>query len=356
MTEDTPINISMKLLIFAHRGEAQTFIHHLEMKPYPMNFNGVYKSEDYILCITGEGHFKALKKTSALLGHFQEITQILNLGIAGSLNGQIEIGSVVKVRTVYGFNSKPLFHSYTSQDGTVDCISSSERVLSDQSAQVLSHFANIVDRELWGMANACEMFSLPFHSLKYISDKAGSSTDCYSLKDKAMYFSEQLWKAFLAFEFPLANEEETKELITLDEIISSDYFHVTNSQSKMLESLIYKIKKRLQIQTKDLIQDFKDQDLNLEKLKPKQRTNQFINFLKNKLNPLRAKVIIKLESQFSLLRSMGAIVHYDPQLDKKEYSILMKINSQENINKLSKTLTELSFKEFNSTLDGDFDV
>jgi hypothetical protein len=52
----------MKLLTFAHRGEAQAFLAAYTFKPVDFFFDGLLKSDNYYLLITGEGPHAASEK------------------------------------------------------------------------------------------------------------------------------------------------------------------------------------------------------------------------------------------------------------------------------------------------------
>src|SRR5690606_25166137 len=119
-------------------------------------------------------------------------TQVINLGIAGSLDPQAEVMQIYPVRTVYAFNEKPLFQSFEIEKSGLDLISSFERVLDDEKTKTLSHFAPLVDRELWGLCYALKGQKIKINSYKLISDLAGSATNCFDIKEMAEVYALKL--------------------------------------------------------------------------------------------------------------------------------------------------------------------
>ena len=165
---------SKTLLSFAHRGEAQTFLKNGKYSAVEFAFDGVYESEQTFLVITGEGIQNATEKVTAVCAAFRaQISQVVNIGIAASLQDHIRLNEIYSVRTAYAEHyGKVAFKTFTSDDTTsqIDCLTAAERVLQKSYSDTLSAFAPIVDRELWGCASACALFKLPFRSYKLISD------------------------------------------------------------------------------------------------------------------------------------------------------------------------------------------
>ena len=105
----------MILFIFAHKGEASTFLKELSLSPIPLIFDGLFGDKDkYLLLITGEGLQSASEKTSAVLSLFSNsITHIINYGICGSLRSEIKKESLITIRSAYGYSGdKPFFKSF----------------------------------------------------------------------------------------------------------------------------------------------------------------------------------------------------------------------------------------------------
>lgn len=190
------------LLTFAHRGEAETFLKQGRFQPLPFLFKGFYESERELLLLTGEGIQSAIERLTAVCAAFrQNIIEVINLGIAGSLDDGIEVGEIYAIRKVFreGVESNP-FPAFSSSDDTANtnCITAEKRVLESDYAARLAPFAPVVDRELWAVASVCSRFSLPFRSYKLISDRAGENVVTLDIKRRAAEFSARLYEYYCA--------------------------------------------------------------------------------------------------------------------------------------------------------------
>lgn len=155
----------MKLLTFAHYLEAQNIIHDLSFKEIAKD---LFKSEEMLLLITGEGPFEASTKTALTLGQYP-INEVINLGIAGSLDSNLQKEDVVEVRCFYlSHENKPFFKSFPTGKSGFDCVTSFERILSPEKAVPLKGVARIVDREGWGIAMACKTKGVSLRAIKVI--------------------------------------------------------------------------------------------------------------------------------------------------------------------------------------------
>ncbi len=118
------------------------------------------------------------------------------MGIAGSLKPETQLNQIYGVRSVYHqMNGIPGYPSFNCKEtlSKLDCVSALQPVLSNEYAQQLSPFADMVDRELWAIGSVCHLFSLPFKSYKLISDTAGEQTNVDELKANASKFSKHLF-------------------------------------------------------------------------------------------------------------------------------------------------------------------
>ena len=193
----------VKILIFAHRGEAQAFFNQWDLNPVSFYFSGLFKNKDFFVLITGEGPKEASEKTVAVLSSFRdEIGSVVNIGIAGSLSPKLKVGDMAWVRSSYAQNAERCeFKSYTTKHHTsIDCITSYSRITTVEEKKTLSHFADLVDRELWSIASAAHLFKLDFLSLKLVSDDSDSSDFCQLVSDEAPALSKKLFDEFIKFE------------------------------------------------------------------------------------------------------------------------------------------------------------
>jgi len=187
----------MILLTFAHMGEAQHFIRRKHTQPVDFFFDGVYRTDDEMLVITREGLQATTERVSAVCTYFRSrISQVINFGIAGSLDEQLELNQIYGIRYVFlEINGECFERKFKTANSRAkkDCVTASKRVLNDHCAEKLSGFAHIVDRELWAIASVCKLFRIPFQAYKLISDRAGNSTSTAEVKEKSELFSKHLF-------------------------------------------------------------------------------------------------------------------------------------------------------------------
>jgi nucleoside phosphorylase len=187
----------MLLLTIAHHGEAQEFIKRKYKQTVDFHFNGLYRSEDGMLLVSGEGlQMTSLRLTAVYTYFSHQIDYVINMGIAGSLSSELQLNQIYGIRTVHhemkGNDGFPSFNCKETLS-KMDCVSAHQSVLTDQHARDLSPLADIVDRELWAVGSVCQLFSLPFKSYKLISDKAGGQTNGKEIISKAPKFSKHLF-------------------------------------------------------------------------------------------------------------------------------------------------------------------
>lgn len=340
----------MRLIHFAHRKEAQELLKRKDFKSLEIDGLDLYQSSSELLLISGEGIFETLKKVSFVSARF-DLKEVINLGIAGSLNKDIEISQIYPVRTVYAYDSKPIFQSFEISDQGLDLISSFERVLNDESANTLSHFASLVDRELWGLCYALKGQKLIIHSYKLISDIAGNSTNCFDIKQMGQEYSLKLADFYEGLF--LNKSQKEKEAFDLGEF---EKFYMTHQQRTQLESLVLKLSLKLDMSVDEIFKTIEASRVLEDIKRPKEATGLIIQILNNKLNPFRAKTLAHLHEHTKKFKELGAQIHFDPNLEKKFFTLSMQINSQTNIDKLQEALKKLNFLDIERTLTGEIDV
>jgi nucleoside phosphorylase len=192
------------LLTFAHYGEAGAFIREKGFQPLDFCDNGLYESSNTLLLLTGEGISSTMERLSAVCREFKHhISEVINLGIAGSLSKELNIGEIYSIRSVIREpHSGKRFETYLSAEtrATADCITAGKRVLDDDYARRLAGFAQLADRELWAVAAVCAQFQLPFRSYKLISDMAGKNTHPGEIKRRAREYSIELYQFYSALQ------------------------------------------------------------------------------------------------------------------------------------------------------------
>lgn len=348
----------MKLLTFAHRGEAQAFLKAFHFSPVDFFFDGLLRSDDFFLLITGEGPHVASEKTVSVLSHFhKEITQVFNLGVAGSLNPNQKLHDLVWVRTSYAHHAdKCEFKSYSSANSKAknDCITAYSRVLNKEDKHKLSLFASIVDRELWAVASAAHLFKKNFKALKIISDEM---TDlqidiCQFVKTEAPALSLKLLLEF-------NNEEQQASFPFIPKnpslFLDDESFYFTLSQTRKLESLL------LNLQLKGIsIENLKNHSEILaikamDKL-PKERTRLLLELLNEQLNPISLKIKTSIAKSIAPLVDAKISPSFDPDFEEDWLSLSMKIQSSRDLEKIKNALKIFSYEDFKKVFEGKFDV
>jgi len=187
----------MILLTFAHKDEAAVFIDRKHNLPVDFSFTGLYRGEDQLLLLTGEGVTSTLKKVQSVCAYFgSKLNQVINMGIAGSLRSDLQINQIYGIRKVFYepyLNTSEKTYTTSNDRATLDCITSFQTVQNNDYARQLAMFAQIVDRELWATAHICKSFNLPCSAYKLISDHAGENTDKEGIHQKAKEFSLHLF-------------------------------------------------------------------------------------------------------------------------------------------------------------------
>jgi nucleoside phosphorylase len=338
----------MKLIHLAHRGEAQEFIRNLDIKSVP-DFEGLYLGEDLAVLISGEGLEATMAKASHVCGRYN-ITKILNFGIAGALSSKIIKDEVYKVRTCYAFSDKVQFKSFTTVENkesktTIDCISFNQRVLATKEANQLSHFAHIVDRELWSIGYVAKLNNISFESYKLISDIAGADTDCLDIKDRALSFSEKLYAYFLK----------------LNEVPSPDFSFITPfamsfTHKKRYEKLMAIATQKLQMSEMEILEKIEHKSISNLKFKEKEKVNELLTRLETLIDPINSIAQEYLEKAFIPFTRVGCKVNYDRNLEKECFSIKFDINSQTNLDNLKRAIDLFDIKKINNIWNGKFNV
>jgi len=183
----------MKLLTFAHRGEAQHFLKVDNYQSVEFSFKGLYKNKENYLLITGEGIESTNIKMEVVLEHIgSEILGVINIGIAGALVNNLELETIHCVNLILKEDESKVFYS-SNKRLALSCISALNRVHNIDYRNKLTQKAQIVDRELWTIADVCSRYNIPVSSIKLISDYAGKAIDTKRIIQKAKNYSKNLY-------------------------------------------------------------------------------------------------------------------------------------------------------------------
>jgi nucleoside phosphorylase len=190
----------MLLITIAHKEEGNIFIERKQMLPVEFSFPGLYRGEEQLLLLTGEGVTSTLKKVHTVCEYFGgKIDRVINMGIAGSLRSDLQINQIYGIRKVFYepyLQNPEKTYSTSNERAVFDCITSFQAVKSNDYARQLAMFAQIVDRELWATAHICKSLNLPCTAYKLISDQAGDQTNQETIRQKAPEYSLHLFDFF----------------------------------------------------------------------------------------------------------------------------------------------------------------
>ncbi len=332
-----------KLLIFAHRGEARAFLtkFHFESMSF---LEGLYKCPDHFLLITGEGPWNAGPKLALALGRLgDEISEVINLGLAGALRETMEVGQVYKIRTVFlEQNEVAQFSSYTLHEKGIDLITCHSRVLEPILADKLDNFAPLVDRELWSLATVCSKSGHKLEAYKLVSDKVGDSEICQRVKERSDEFSRELLEHYLNLEQAEADKVQEKEW---------DGFYFTtslkNQREKLLHSLIIKFGS-----LKVVLEKLDLSKIRAEEVTPKKKAALLIEQMKSLLNPIQRKLQSSLLDLSSDLIGAGAQVKFSSDYERPHFHLSAHIEKQEDLVSLIKAMEEFEYPKLVDIIEG----
>lgn len=380
----------MKLLVFAHIAEAQSFIHHLKLKVWkdddcqdsPQKGSVLFSSGNHFfidqqqenaLLICKEGLFEAMSATSFILGRFPHITHVYNLGVAASCRSDIELGQIYSIRTLYGSGApsekKPFFKSFSTNDQKrwkntpqADLISSFERVFDSSRAQHLSVFAPIVDREAYAIAWSCQLAAVPFSCAKIISDTPLISNEkaqnlCEMVKEQAAEYSEKLYWHYQnnqdhQLSKTLSDTQRSVEGL-VNQLVSRKDLHFTFTSARRLSGQLYK----LYLNQKNRPHNFSDiveqalANISLD-LTPKKRALELIQSLELTISPFRHK----LQKEFKEIVSAHKVIklHFDPSFESAGVHLSAKIQTPQELEQVIKEIKEIQFDKILELQTGNF--
>lgn len=328
----------------AHAGEAQGVIETFTMTKIRSD---LYTHENMVLLLTGEGPFEAATRTALIIPEFN-ITSVINLGIAGSLSVDLKPGDFVPVRTIYLVQDlKPAFKTFQSLEQGMDCLTSFERILDAEKANILKGIGHLVDREAWGVAMASKTAGIPFKSYKIISDVAGTPGACELIKEEAWELSARL-------------AEKLPELLNVESMSEQDIslpgFHFTFSTRHRYKNLLHKLSIKEEKSSEDMIHDLPVEELRSLEITPKERSKRLLEIMEDRIDPFR-KVIAKTtrELQENFQRE-GFRLQIDPVLENPKVTISLEAGSDEELQSKLDTLQKLSLKPFSDIMKGEFNV
>jgi len=170
------LNNPRPLLVFAHKGEAQAFLTHFRASPIrlpSLEKIALFEAKEFFLLLSGEGRVGTCQKLGEVLEVLaKDLSKVINLGVAGALGQGPPLGSVYLVDQIFAFQVPALKCSpATGLELSANLFTADQRILSGSEALELAKLAPMVDREAHGLAQAAQLYDLPFISVKVISDQ-----------------------------------------------------------------------------------------------------------------------------------------------------------------------------------------
>lgn len=334
----------MKLIVLAHYGEAQSIIDHYSLSK---KSEELYQNSQMSLLLTGEGPFEATTRISSHLGS-GNYSEVINLGIVGTLNSKLVIGEVYEVRTIYlAIDGRLQYKSFTLSDQGLDLITSFERILRADKAEVLRGFGELVDREGWGVAFSCKEHGVPLRSFKLISDVAGTLGACESVKENAESFSLKLLDKLN--KILNQKEEEKPQSYSLD-----DSFYFTFSLKHKFQNLLEMICLRDELSVEEVMKKIDLNQLKELNISSKNRAKMLVDKLEILLDPFKGKLQEALVNWKK--RYQGLDIMTDPQWENEDIKFIFQVKDQEELKEKVRLLQSVDLTPYQNLLQGKIDV
>ncbi len=335
----------MHLITMAHMGEALGVIEKFKLKRITTE---LFSGENLMLLLTGEGPMEAAIKTALLLPK-HPFTEIINLGIAGTLDENLKVGEIHQVRSLYLIQDlKPSFKTFQASDKGLDCLTSFERILDKEKAHKLKGIGTLVDREAWGIAMTAKTHGISFSAYKIISDVAGSLSACELVKENAGQFSMDL---ALFLETKLTH----KELITTQTLKYPGLYFTFSTEHKF-KTLLNKLSIKENISENEIILSLPLKELNERKLLPKERTRLVMEEMENRIDPTKMILEKKKNSWSQSFEKNGIKVQTDPLWENPLVTLSLEVSTDQELKEKIKVLQGLSLTPFTELMNGQLHV
>jgi nucleoside phosphorylase len=328
----------------AHHGEAQGVIEKFQLVKIRPD---LWRSEKMLLLLTGEGPFEAATRTAMELAA-HPISEIINLGIAGTLSRGHAIGSFIPVRTVYLVQDlKPMFKTFQMNEAGEDCVTSFERILDPEKSEVLKGLGTLVDREAWGVAMAAKTAGIPMRCYKVISDDAGRLGACELVKEKADEFS-----AILADNLSIVLKHEMKT----ETEIELPGFYLTFSLKHKFQSLLQKLAIKQECSQEEVLKCLPLDELRALEVSPKEKAKRLLERMEDEIDPVKKVLSLKSKKLQDDFKSHGFEIRIDPTWENPKLSIVLEAADDSELKQSLEKLKTLSIQSFSEIMKGNFHV
>ncbi len=298
------------------------------------------------------GNNKLASLLSAVLAALREdILRVVNLGIAGGLDSDMDLEKIFSIRTVYrSENAEMQFKTFTTADAaaSLDIISASQRILRRESAEKLKPFASIVDREAWACASTADLFKIPFYCYKLLSDLPAEGTVCLDIRAQAERYSNLLYEFYQSDHLNKSQAESD-----LSGALLPEGFYASTSQQRQLKTLVKHLSIKLQVPEEVVIQRVNTEEIIERESKEKQRTSLLLQELTDILNPFNARLRERLEDLTTPLASAGCRVKFSRDYENDEVTITARIRHPQHLKKLQNALAAFDYDAVLKVLHGE---
>ncbi len=340
----------MKLLVFAHRGEAQIFLKNMALKSHP-RINDLYVGEKESLLITGEGITEAISKLAFTLGALDKVEEVINIGICGSFDESIEIGSIFSIAHIYAEDEFKSYPCQLTKDKGLDCITAKDRILTENAANKLKNIAPLVDREIWALAKVAKDFGISISAIKLISDHIKEAVICEYIKDSAEDFSDKLYSHY---QNQIHQTHDLEEQASFEIFVNTKFYFTLSMRRSISNTLKSLLSKYPQMSEIILLQDIGIEYIEGLDLLPKQRAKELEEALKRKLYPLKYKISEELENLKREIIGNDLNIKFDESLERPGFSFSTHFSSKEDFEIKVKRLQKFDWKKLTDIFEGKF--
>ena len=344
----------MDLLCFAHRAEAEAFFVNQSYTSVKKAHN-LYLNSDgsTLLLVHGEGSHQTMTKVCEVFGIFPEIKNVLNLGVAGSTCSTLRKNEIRSMRTCYlGETSNgisPEFKSFTLKevDGLrcSDLMTTSKRVTDPKKKEIINHFADLIDRELWAICFSSKHFNKNVYSLKIVSDEVEEENFCQDVKDQAYTLSLELYKAYQKFYLSKESDQDTTYDNCVKYVVTNKSLYMTTSQKRLISKILRDLKPNID-DLKGIINSLEFGDNN------KTNSKILIAALQERISP---ELSALKNSSFKLtkhLTSSGVRLQTDKTFESSRISFSFEANDKNEFQKKVLALRNFSFDDWENFIEG----
>ena len=306
--------------------------------------HGLYVSSEWSLLISGEGMDRIFLNLGKILAQLPSIQRVYNFGIAAALSEQWQRGQVVPIRTSYRSLSGTMeFKSYScaSVGAKIDCVSCLTRIREEGEGRELSHFGDLVDRELWAIGAVCSFYKIPFESFKLISDYPWDGISCYDIQSRASDYSCSLYQKFQQLPSIKPHGHDGHDIPHP----FSDLYWTQSLRQRFLS-----LSKQWKVKYPDRsLSDLYDRD---GETRPKKKTIKLLDRIRDELNPINSRVRREIDSLLTPHRSAKVKVDYDPRLVSTDMKVTINFSSKEDVDHLQSWAENFPFEKIQEKIKG----